>query len=115
MGLISRYNGRNIFLNEDNFYKELFSDRNINRIKQYVTPSFKQPSIRQITQLTRVSHIWKLGDRYYKLAYKYYHKRSNLWWIIAWYNQLPVETLLQPGDIVYIPLPIEKVMSMFHS
>ena len=55
------------------------------------------------------THIWKLGDRYHKLASEYYAD-SELWWVIASYNKKPTEFHLKAGDIVYIPMPLETVL-----
>ena len=51
-----------------------------------------------------------MGDRYFKLAYEYYGD-SKLWWVIAWYNQKPSEADVKNGDTIFIPLPLDKVLS----
>ena len=40
--------------------------------------------------------MWKLGDRFYKLADQYYGD-PTLWWIIAWYNRMPTESHAEGG------------------
>ena len=55
---------------------------------QYSTPSFKRLSASQRRTLNEVRHVWKTGDRYYKLAATYYG-RPELWWAIALYNEKP--------------------------
>ena len=49
------------------------------------TPKFNNVSSEDMKSLNVVDHIWKTGDRYYKLADQYY-KDPSLWWIIAWFN-----------------------------
>ncbi len=78
-------------------------------IKQYDTPVFRHPTIEEIKTLNVVSHIWKTGDRYFKLADQYYDD-PEMWWVIALYNQKPTEFQLKLGDIVFVPTPLESVL-----
>jgi len=71
-----------------------------------------QISPNQILTLNLTSHIWKMGDRYYKLAHAYYND-PELWWVIARFNEKPTEAHLELGDVITIPLPIEKVLSFW--
>ena len=54
-------------------------------------------------------HIWKTGDRYYKLAAAYYG-RPQLWWVIALYNQKPTEGHLKIGDVIKIPTSLDLLL-----
>jgi hypothetical protein len=54
-------------------------------------------------------HIWKTGDRYYKLAAAYYG-RPQLWWVIALYNQKPTEGHLKRGDVIKIPTSLDLLL-----
>lgn len=109
--MASRYDTRKLGLNNTDKYSELMETRNVKQIRQYFTPNLKHLDSDEISQLQVVSHVWKTGDRYYKLAHKYYND-STLWWVIAWFNQAPTESHLELGDIVEIPNPIEKVLSL---
>ena len=62
--------------------------------------------------LTSTSHTWKLGDRYYKLAYEHYGD-PEVWWVIAMYNKKPTEAFVNVGDRIYIPKPIDIVIQHF--
>jgi hypothetical protein len=57
-------------------------------------------------------HVWKSGDRMDKLAYLYY-QNENLWWIICWFNQIPDEAELVPGNVLLIPENPEIIISLF--
>jgi len=76
---------------------------------QYSTPSFKRLSELQRRTLNEVKHVWKTGDRYYKLAATYYG-RPELWWAIALYNEKPTEAHISFGDTIRVPMPIETYL-----
>ena len=107
-----RYKNQEVFINSKEAYRRyLEKTRGIKQIKQYDTPTFKHPSANEIRNFNVINHIWKTGDRYYKIAEKYYSD-PTLWWVIALYNQKPTEFHLELGDIVFVPLPLESVL--FH-
>tara|TARA_R100000005_G_C4992335_1_gene199563 strand:- start:2239 stop:2577 length:339 start_codon:yes stop_codon:yes gene_type:complete len=86
--------------------------RNRNSISHYTTAEFRYPEELDIANFSFVSHIWSSGDRYYKLAHKYYGD-AELWWVIALYNNKPTEHHVKLGDVVFVPLPIEDVIDSF--
>jgi nucleoid-associated protein YgaU len=105
-----RYKNQQIFVNINEAYKRyLKKTRGMENIKQYDTPVFRHPTIEEIKTLNVVSHIWKTGDRYFKLADQYYDD-PEMWWVIALYNQKPTEFQLKLGDIVFVPTPLESVL-----
>jgi len=66
--------------------------------------------VREIQTLSQVRHIWSTGDRFYKLAAKHYGN-PEYWWVIAHYNQRPTEANMSLGDMIRIPLPLEKILT----
>lgn len=109
----TRYDARNVLRNEHEQYHNILKNRDVNFIDQYVTASFKLPTAEQVQELSLIGHMWKVGDRLYKLAHEHYNGRSELWWVIAWFNQKPTEAHIKPGDVLQIPLPIDKALHMF--
>ena len=107
---MSRYLGRPTFFNNEDFYENTFEERGIRGVKQYTTPVLRHPTDEQIASLETIPHIWKTGDRFFKLAYDHYGD-STKWWIIAWFNLKPTESNLNYGDILYIPYPLDRVLS----
>lgn len=68
------------------------------------------PSPEEISEaIDRVSHLWKTGDQYWKLAHKYYGT-PELWWVIAWFNKKPTESHVKMGDTIQIPLPLTTIL-----
>ena len=62
-----------------------------------------------IARVEQVSHVWSVGDRFYKLAHKYYGD-SKMWWVIARFNSKPTEAHLNLGDVIAIPVPLTDAL-----
>ena len=105
-----RFVGRGKVINRLEMYREQIEARNVRAITHYASPTMIYPSVEQLQHVRQVKHVWKLGDRFYKLAEKYY-KRKHYWWIIAWFNQTPTENHLVTGQLVRIPVPLDTVIS----
>ena len=61
----------------------------------------------------RDNDIWVMtqdGDRLDLLANQYYGD-PKLWWTIGWFNGKPTEATLKPGDVIYIPRPVSKLLT----
>tara|TARA_Y100000592_G_C5200019_1_gene190087 strand:- start:150 stop:491 length:342 start_codon:yes stop_codon:yes gene_type:complete len=102
-----RNKNRVVFSNSEELYNEILSKRDITNLRQYAT--IELPDLRRIREIKSFNHVWKTGDRYFKLANQYYG-RPELWWIIARYNGAPTEASLKRGDVVLIPTPIETIL-----
>tara|TARA_Y100000034_G_C6678067_1_gene297961 strand:- start:311 stop:649 length:339 start_codon:yes stop_codon:yes gene_type:complete len=107
-----RYDGRIAFANSNLLYAGQFLRRDVNMIAHYQTPNISFPTVEEIMDLTILSHMWTFGDRFYKLSDLYYGD-PNYWWIIAWFNQTPLETDIKLGDVLSIPLPLDELTSYF--
>ena len=110
----SRYRKRNIFLNQNDAYINQFKNRGVNFIKHYSTANYHYPTAEELEEVTINIEIFKVGDRYYKYAQKYYND-SAYWWVIAYFNQKPLENMLNLGDTIYIPTPLTKMLEIFES
>ena len=111
--MANRYDNEMATSNPSKKFKKAFLEkRGRKRITQYETPTIYFPSHEAIRTLNSVSHIWKVGDRYFKLAHKYYED-SRYWWVIAWYNKKPTEAHLKTGDIIYIPTPLDRAIEIY--
>tara|TARA_Y100000034_G_scaffold129775_1_gene186885 strand:- start:677 stop:1009 length:333 start_codon:yes stop_codon:yes gene_type:complete len=104
-----RYTNRSVIRNRHETYEEVFEERDVRRINHFTTPRLRHLDPTQIRYLTRATHIWKVGDRYYKLAHKHYGN-SKYWWAIAWYNKRPTESHVKIGETIYIPKPLEDLL-----
>ena len=110
--MTSRYIGRNIGINAAEIYSDSFKERRVGFIRQYFTANMPFPTQEQFNNLQSIPHVWKSGSRFYKLSQQYY-KDPSMWWVIAWFNQTPTESHLEIGDIVNVPLPLERILRYF--
>ena len=106
---MNRLDRRRELLNDEETYKEVFDERGVKHIVQYASPHMIYPTASEIARLSQITHVWKRGDRFFKLAHKHYGN-SQYWWIIAWYNQTPTESHVQLGQIIRIPKPLGDVV-----
>ena len=107
----SRYISRTIFNNKNSLYQQKFLDKGTTNFVQYTSPTLSYPSAAEMQGLDIISHVWKQGDSFEKLAFSYY-RDSNYWWVIATFNQKPTEQHFSVGDTVYIPLPIYEILTL---
>jgi len=111
--MYNRYINRAIRANKEEIYEELLEDRGIKKLNQYLTPSFAELTEVRRLSLDEGEHVWKTGDRLWKLAGTHYGD-PTLWWLIAWYNEKPTDAHYELGDIVYIPFPLGRVLSYWN-
>jgi len=105
----ARYDDKRDLENREEIYEEILEERGVKYIRQYGTANLTHPTPEERAKLERIGHIWKTGDRFYKLAYEYYGD-PKYWWVIAWYNKKPTESHLKTGDVIKIPLPLYKAL-----
>jgi len=88
--------------------KKLLKRRGVNRAEFYTTPKFL-PVLPEDLEASGVEfHIWKVGDRFSKLAAEEYGD-PTLWWVIAYINKKPTEGHVKPGDQIIIPRDISII------
>tara|TARA_B100000676_G_C17441380_1_gene514349 strand:- start:207 stop:548 length:342 start_codon:yes stop_codon:yes gene_type:complete len=102
---------RKVVRNSEELYEHEFKKRGVKYIDQLPTARLHHPTAKQIATLDLKSHVWKVGDRFYKLAHQYYGD-SRLWWILAWFNQKPTDSHVKTGDVVTIPLPLSRALAV---
>ena len=107
--MTSRYDDRQLFINFDDTYDNVFEKRNTKSIQQFKTGNLKYPTAKEISNLNTVNVVWKEGDRFWKLASQYYND-PKMWWVIAWFNKAPTESHIDLGQIVVVPLPLAKTL-----
>ena len=104
-----RYYKTATMFNDSPTFNEHLDARNKYGIRHFVTPKFRRLNYHKLAGLSVVSHTWTFGDRFYKLAHKYY-ENSTLWWIIAYANQKPTDSHCTLGDTIKIYMPLREVL-----
>lgn len=99
--------------NSDPLYQNHFESRSIKKIPaQYNTGKIHYPTEEELSEVVVLEETWKLGDRFYKYAKKYYNDESY-WWLIAWINHCPTEHHFKVGDKVKIVASLSDARAMY--
>jgi nucleoid-associated protein YgaU len=106
---MSRYERYEILKNSSDLYDNFFKDRNIKYINHLETKQLKKPTIQQLSELNIVEHVWAQHDKYWRLSQKYYGD-PTYWWVISFFNEAPTEHELSTGQVIYIPLPLDRIL-----
>ena len=105
MGRNSRRTKTNI--RQANF-ESLFKNRDTTNADIFLEPFITYPDQSIRRKLSYEEHYWSVGDKYYKLSYKYYGTQND-WWVIARFNGKPTEADITIGDKLLIPFPLDLV------
>jgi hypothetical protein len=109
---LTRYSNRDIVINQQEIYDEIFKERGINGVRQYETPELFFPETSELSAMAYDTRTWKVGDRLYKIAYEMYGD-SRYWWIVAQFNKKPTDHHFKVGDTYYVPLSLEEALRSF--
>ena len=109
--MTKRYEDKEILVNQEDTYSEVLESRGVTKIRQYGSPNMTHPTREEIRHLQRVGHVWKVGDRFYKLAHRYYGD-AKYWWVIAWWNSYPTEATVRKGTVLYVPINLEDALNI---
>ena len=108
--MTSRYDSRLKFKNTLELYDSMLKKRGLNKgIIHYSSPALPKITDEVINELDFAEHTWVTGDKFYKLSHKHYGD-PKYWWIISLFNQFPTDHHPNPGDIIYIPKPLERIL-----
>lgn len=110
---IDRYKNNRILKNDTEEYRTFIERRGLTSITHYGMGGLKYPTASEIGNFDIQKEEWKKGSALWKLAAQYYNNRSELWWVIAQFNQKPTDHHFIIGDIVYIPMPLDKVLRSY--
>jgi hypothetical protein len=111
--MATRYDYSRVFENATEQYKKTFENRNRLFINQYGTQTITEVTDSMKINLIKAPHVWASGDKYYVLSQKHYDD-FRYWWLIAWFNSRPTEQHNSIGDVIYIPLPLQKALGYYY-
>tara|TARA_A100001015_G_scaffold125823_1_gene139426 strand:- start:4309 stop:4650 length:342 start_codon:yes stop_codon:yes gene_type:complete len=90
--------------------ENIFARKYIDEIVQTETLRLNEPTEEELrNDLTFVEKIFSIGDKMYKYSYEFYGS-TEYWWLIAWFNNKPTDIHCKVGDVLYIPLPLDKAI-----
>jgi|TARA_Y100001973_G_C5186160_1_gene327981 hypothetical protein len=95
-------------------YKGVNARRDPSGRIHYDTIRLKNPTLLERVVVQTTNYVWKYGDRYYNLANQFYGM-SEYWWVIAWWNARPTEANILPGDVIVIPINLERALEALGS
>ena len=90
-------------------YRNYLQNRGVNNITFYGRMTLNSLDCSDKSFLSERIHIFKTGDRLYKLSHQYYGD-PIYWWVIAWYNHTPTDFHCSLGDELFIPFPLEDAI-----
>ena len=99
---MNRYSRRTKAINDVYQDDELFENRGVQSIEQHVTPKFKNPTQEELNRIDFEFHYWTTGERFFKLAQRYYNDH-RYWYIIARFNNKASEAQVEEGEQIKIP------------
>jgi len=107
--MLDRNEDRDILINDHKLYKKFLKERGIPRFRQLSKMRLNELSSSDLKNITVVDHIYKTGDSLSKISHKHYGD-TRYWWVIAWFNNKPIDNLCQVGDVLHVPFPIEEAL-----
>ena len=110
---MSRYQDTPVVMNNVEFYRNLIKDRGVTQIIHYKTHIMSDLKPEDIEDLIITYKPWSLGDRLHKYAH-YAYGDSELWWVLAWFNQKPTDAHFKIGDKIAIPQPLEALLGLYY-
>ena len=111
--MTDRNEKRDILINDHSFYKKKIKDRGIPFFRHYSKMKISYISAEDMESLTILDHIYATGDSLSKLAFKYYGDPAH-WWLLAAFNKKPIDNLINLGDTIHIPFPLEEVVYLLN-
>ena len=107
---VSRYRKNRIVTTSNSSYAEILENRGVSSINHFSLEKLKILRMKDVRKISIVNHTWQFSDRYHKLAAEHYND-PTYWWIIAYYNNKPLESDIEVGEVIQIPVPLEFILS----
>ena len=106
---MNRNESRDEKITKSESYSSFLNQREMKSITHYISKEYNYPTEDEISELNLIPITWKFGEKFFKLASKYYNDPS-LWFLIAFYNKKPTDLHVKNGELIYIPMPPDKLL-----
>ena len=110
---MSRYRNTRTVVNNLALYRNIIRDRGLNNIEHYRTHEFYDIKEEDLKDVVIDYRVWSIGDRLHKYAHDAYGD-SELWWLLAWFNQRPTDAHFKIGDKIAIPHPLQSLVTLYY-
>ena len=107
----NRYAKSNQFNNQTELYEHLRDDRNLKNLYQFETFNFGNLRNVENYNFDYITHTVQPFERLYTISQKYY-KAPEYGWVILYTNGLANELEINPGDILKIYIPLDKLLGL---
>ncbi len=107
--MLDRNEKREIVVNSHKMYKTLAKNRGIRNFRHYTRMKLSNVTPSDISEMTIIDHIYKTGDSLAKISFEYYGD-TRYWWVLAAFNKKPIDNLINLGEVIHVPLPLEDIM-----
>lgn len=88
------------------------------RGKDFITkrdpPTYPRKTRALRSMVNETLYVIQANDNWYKIAHRFYGNK-DMWYIIAWYNKIPSDTLLKTGETLTIPASPEVVLNFMET
>lgn len=104
-----------IVLKNDSQYASILKNRNAEKVSLHETETIVSPDdVIDDEGVYEDTELWRPGTKLWSLAEKHYGDGRH-YWIIGLHNDKPTDGHWLPGDVAYIPKPLQYVMSIMES
>jgi hypothetical protein len=106
--MLNKY--RQNILADSKLRDNIFDRINRDKVIQTTRLRLNEPTEQELrTELNTIEKIFSIGDRMYKYAYEIYGS-VDYWWIIAWFNNKPTDAHIKVGEVIHVPVPLDKAI-----
>tara|TARA_Y100000592_G_C5440106_1_gene302891 strand:- start:116 stop:466 length:351 start_codon:yes stop_codon:yes gene_type:complete len=111
---MSRDANRIKFTNNTESIAAALKRRNIPEIEHHSKIDMRPVALEARARLNKngKKHIFKVGDRLYKIAFDEYGD-SKYWYLLAWWNKKPTDFHCKIGDVIYVPKPLQDLLFLY--
>lgn len=107
-----RYDGRELRTISRRNHKHLLKKRRLDFAQLHETAKMNPVFEEDKAFISADLVTWKSGDKFYKLALRYYGNMED-WWVIALFNNKPTDFHVKVGDRILVPYPPEAVKELY--
>ena len=109
----NRNDYRSVVINDTNLREKIHDRKFVDQVKILTRTPHNDISREEIREewIFHKQEMYSLTNKMYRLAHKHYGS-PDYWWVIAWYNNKPTDSHFAVGDPIFVPFPLDIVISL---